>query len=53
MTIITQKAVKYILLSHQAEISGKTYEVLTTFYAKQTQFPKGQNERKLISNKEL
>jgi len=29
-------------LAHQAEISGKTYEVLTTFYAKQTQFPKSQ-----------
>jgi len=39
MVIISQKAVKHILLSCQAEISGKTYEVLTAFYAKQTQFP--------------
>ena len=29
-------------MAHQAEISGKTYEALTTFYAKQTQFPKSQ-----------
>ncbi len=51
MTIIIQKAVKHILLSHQAEISGKTYEVLTTFYAKQTQFPKGPNELKIACQK--
>jgi len=38
MAIVLQKAVKHILLSCQAEISGKTYEVLTTFYAKQSQF---------------
>jgi hypothetical protein len=30
-------------LAHQAEISGKTYEVLTTFYAKQTQFKPNTN----------
>jgi len=30
------------LLAHQVEISGKTYEVLTTFYAKQTQLLKSQ-----------
>ena len=42
MSIIIQKAVKHIILSHQAEISGKTYEFLTAFYAKQTQFPKNQ-----------
>ena len=41
MAIIIQKAVKHIILSCQAEISGKTYEVLTTFYAKQTQFKPG------------
>jgi hypothetical protein len=47
-------------LAHQAEISGKTYEVLTTFYAKQTQFKPNQtqfagcpNERKFNINKGL
>ena len=34
-------------------ISGKTYEVLTTFYAKQTQFTGCQNERKLLLHKGL
>jgi len=53
MVIISQKAVKYILLSCQAEISGKTYEVLTTFYAKQSQFLKRPNERKPLWKKGL
>jgi len=44
MVIISQKKPSNTtLLAHQAEISGKTYEVLTTFYAKQTQFPRWPN----------
>jgi len=37
MAIISQKAVKHDFFAHHAQIRGKTYEVLTTFYAKQTQ----------------
>jgi len=36
-----------------AEISGKTYEVLTAFYAKQTQFAVCLNEHKFYFNKGL
>jgi len=39
MTIIIQKAVKHIILSCKGEISGKIYEVLTTFYAKPNSNP--------------
>ena len=34
-------------------IRGEIYEVLTTFYAKQSQFAKGPNERKLKLNERL
>jgi len=52
MAIVLQKAVKDILLSCQAEISGKTYEVLTTFYAKQTQLLKSQVNVKPYNTKD-
>jgi len=42
MAIIIQKAVKHIILSHQAVISGKTYEVLTTFMQNKPNFRKAQ-----------
>jgi hypothetical protein len=37
MAILSQNAVKHGFFAHLAEIGGKTYEILTTFYAKQTQ----------------
>jgi hypothetical protein len=48
MPIFSQNAIKHGFFARQHRIGGKTYEVLTTFYAKQSQFPKSQNEYKLI-----
>jgi hypothetical protein len=50
MAIVLQNAIKPGFLSYQAEISRKTYEVLTAFYAKQTQFPKSPNDCNLSKN---
>ena len=51
--IFSQNAIKPGFFARQDRIGGKTYEVLTTFYAKQTQFPKSQNGCKLTLNKGL
>jgi hypothetical protein len=46
--VVSQNAIKHGFFARQDRIGGKTYEVLTTFYAKQSQFPKSQNECKRI-----
>jgi len=46
MTIVSQNAGKQGFFVTSGRNSGKNYEVLTTYYAKQTQFKKSQNERK-------
>jgi len=51
MPIFSQNAIKHGFFAGQHRIGGKTHEVLTTFYAKQTQFRESQNERKSLSNK--
>jgi len=48
MAIFSQNAIKHGFFARQHRIGGKTHEVLTTFYAKQSQFPKSQNECKRI-----
>ncbi len=42
MSIVSQNVVKHVFFARQHRIGGKTYEVLTTFYAKQTQLLKSQ-----------
>ncbi len=42
MAIVSQNAGKQCFFVISGRNSGKTYEVFTTFYAKQTQFPKSQ-----------
>ncbi len=46
--IFSQNAIKHGFFARQHRIGGKTYEVLTTFYAKQTQFSEKSNECKSI-----
>jgi len=46
--IISQNVIKPGFFVISGRNSGETYEVLTTFYAKQTQFPKKSNECKSI-----
>jgi len=40
MAIFSQNAIKQGFFARQHRIGGKPHEVLTTFYAKQTQFSK-------------